>query len=98
MIILKQSPSFQKAHKPVLVQEVITHLAIKPGGIYLDVTFGCGGHTEQILEAEPTCKVIGIDWDKEALDIYGQALKEKYGERLTLIWGSFGHLHKLLKT
>ena len=40
-------------HKPVLVQEVIDYLAIKPHGVYLDVTFGGGGHTRAILEAEP---------------------------------------------
>ena len=83
-------------HIPVMVKEVIEGLAIRPGKVYLDVTFGGGGHTRAILESDSTVKVIAIDWDTKALDV-GQALQDEFPDRLSFIWGSFGHLYKLLK-
>lgn len=84
-------------HKSVLVQEVLEYLAPQPGGIYLDVTFGSGGHTRAILEKEPSCQVIAFDWDKNSLDIYGPALMEQFPGRLRLVWGNFALLYKHLK-
>ncbi|MDR3550011.1 MAG: 16S rRNA (cytosine(1402)-N(4))-methyltransferase RsmH [Candidatus Babeliales bacterium] len=86
-----------RVHKPVLVQEVLTYLDIKPGGTYLDVTFGTGGHTRAILEREPTCRVIAMDWDNVVLDTFGVPLREEFGDRLTLLWGNFALLYKILK-
>jgi 16S rRNA (cytosine1402-N4)-methyltransferase len=84
-------------HKPVLMNEVLHYLNIKPGKTYLDVTFGTGGHTRAILEKEPTCSVIAFDWDADELERYGTPLKEEFGDRLTLVWGNFAILYKLLK-
>ena len=84
-------------HKPVLVEEVLTYLALGPGKVYLDVTFGTGGHTKAILEREPKCHVIAMDWDLVALDTYGAPLQEQYEDRLRLVWGNFALLYKLLK-
>lgn len=84
-------------HKPVLVSEVLSYLHLQPGGVYIDVTFGSGGHTRAILEAEPTCSVVAIDWDNASLDTYGMPLKEEFGDRLRLVWGSFSHLYKIVK-
>ncbi len=84
-------------HKPVLMNEVLEYLNIRPGKTYLDVTFGTGGHTRAILEKEPTCSVIAFDWDLDELERYGDPLKEEFGDRLTLIWGNFALLYKLLK-
>lgn len=84
-------------HKPVLIHEVIHALNPKPHKTYIDATFGCGGHTRAILEKEPLCNVIALDYDKETLDLYGPHLKEKFGDRLTLLWGNFAHLYKLIK-
>lgn len=86
-----------KAHKPVLMNEVLEYLDIRPGKTYIDVTFGSGGHTRAILEKEPTCKVIAFDWDNKAIEDFGVPLQEEFGDRLRLIWGNFGHLYKLLK-
>lgn len=86
-----------KAHKPVLVNEVLQYLSPKPGKIYLDVTFGSGGHTRAILEADPECQVIAMDWDAKALEEFGQPLQEEYGNRLRLIWGNFALLYKIIK-
>lgn len=84
-------------HKPVLVQEVITYMAPGPGKVLLDVTFGGGGHTRAMLEADPTCKVIALDWDSKALDTNAPALQEQFGDRLRLVWGNMAHLYKIVK-
>ncbi len=77
--------------------EVLEYLAPKPQGIYVDATFGGGGHTRVILNAEPTCTVIGIDWDLHALDTNAPPLEEEYGDRFIPMHGSFTHLTRILK-
>lgn len=84
-------------HKSVLVNEVVHYLDPKQGKTYVDVTFGCGGHTRAILEKEPKCKVIGIDWDLESVKENEVALKAEYGDRLKILWGNFANIYKLLK-
>lgn len=84
-------------HISVLPNEVIEYLTPKPHGIYVDATFGGGGHTRLILEAEPTCTVLGIDWDMNALDTNAPPLQEQYGDRFVPMLGSFTHLTRLLK-
>jgi len=84
-------------HKAVLVNEVLQWLSPKPGGVYLDATFGGGGHTRAILEKEPTCKVIALDWDAQTLEENGFPLQEEFGDRLQLVWGNFSLLYKILK-
>lgn len=84
-------------HASVLVDEVIESLNLKPNGIYIDATFGSGGHTKAILKAEPTCRVIGFDWDKISLETYGPLITEEFGDRFTPVWGNFAHLYKLIK-
>jgi len=86
-----------KYHKPVLIEEVLTYLDPKPNKVYVDVTFGGGGHTRAILEKEPGCSVIAFDWDKNAIEKNGYPLQEEFPDRLTLIWGSFSHVLMLLK-
>lgn len=84
-------------HKPVLVKEVLEYLDLKPGGTYVDVTFGGGGHTRAILETEPDCQVIGFDWDMVALERNGIPLQEEFPDRLRLIWGNFAQIDAKLK-
>lgn len=91
------APEQLRYHKPVLVEEVLTYLNPQPGKVYLDVTFGTGGHTKAILDKEPGCSVIAMDWDHITLDKYGALMQEQYGDRLTLIWGNFALLYKILK-
>jgi 16S rRNA (cytosine1402-N4)-methyltransferase len=55
-------------HKPVLLDEVMAGLEIKPGGVFVDATTGGGGHSREISERlGPGGVVIGIDRDEEAL-------------------------------
>lgn len=84
-------------HKPVLTSEVIEYLNPQPGGTYVDVTFGGGGHTRAILDFEPTCRVLALDWDKQSLEQHASAIQEEYKDRLTIVWANFAHLHRVLK-
>jgi len=84
-------------HKSVLVDEVLTYLNPQPNKVYVDATFGGGGHTQALLDYEPACSVIALDWDIKAIEENEPKLKEKYGDRLTVLWGNFAHLYKLLK-
>ncbi len=84
-------------HKPVLVDEVLNYLNPQPGKTYLDVTFGSGGHSHAILEYEPNCNVIAMDWDAVSLETYAPFLQKKFGDRVQIIWGNFAHIYRLLK-
>lgn len=87
----------RSVHTPVLKNEVLEYLDVKPKKVYLDVTFGAGGHTRAILEQNKTCKVIAFDWDANTIETFGAPLKEEFGDRLELIWGNFSLLYKFLK-
>jgi 16S rRNA (cytosine1402-N4)-methyltransferase len=55
-------------HNAVLLKETVDGLAIKPGGVYVDVTFGGGGHSREILtRLGPKGKLYAFDQDKDAL-------------------------------
>ena len=54
-------------HKPVLLQEVITGLNIKPGGIYVDCTIGGAGHSYEIIKKLKTGFLYGFDRDDDAI-------------------------------
>jgi len=55
-------------HTPVLLKESVEGLKIKPNGIYVDVTFGGGGHSREILNQLKTGKLIAFDQDEDALE------------------------------
>ena len=84
-------------HKTVLIDEVLHYLNPQPGKIYLDATFGGGGHTRAILLKEPTCSVIAVDWDKQALEKNAPELTYEFGDRFSTMWGNFAQLPHLLK-
>ena len=83
-------------HIPVLLNEVVRTLAPRPGGAYVDGTFGAGGYTEAILGAAH-CRVAAIDCDPDAME-RGRALRDRYRGRLTLIEGRFGDMERLVRT
>jgi 16S rRNA (cytosine1402-N4)-methyltransferase len=83
-------------HKPVLVDEVLAALAVRPAGHYVDATFGRGGHSAGILAAlGPQGSLIAIDRDREAIAA-GRARFASEG-RLTLVHGAYGELAALLR-
>ena len=60
--------SLRDVHHPVLLEETIDMLQVVPGGVYMDGTFGLGGHTKEILQrSAPDGKVVAFDWDAEAI-------------------------------
>lgn len=80
-------------HLPVMLAEVLAHLAPKDAGTYVDGTFGAGGYTSAILNAA-ACRVLAIDRDPTAI-AGGQALVAASGGRLRLVEGRFSHLDDL---
>ena len=76
-------------HHPVLRAEAITALAVRPGGLYVDGTFGAGGYTSSIL-ATPGTQVVALDRDPTAI---AAGLAGIAGDtRLTLVEARFGTL------
>ncbi|MFW5705653.1 MAG: 16S rRNA (cytosine(1402)-N(4))-methyltransferase, partial [Bacteroidota bacterium] len=55
-------------HQPVLLRESIEGLGIKPGGTYVDATFGGGGHSKAILENLENGRLLAFDQDEDALN------------------------------
>lgn len=78
-------------HIPVLLQESIDGLNIKPGGVYVDVTFGGGGHSKEILSRLGSSgRLFGFDQDEEA---YENVLKD---ERFVFVRSNFRYLSNFL--
>ena len=82
-------------HLPVMLREVLSCLAPRDGGIYIDGTFGAGGYSQAILEAA-NCRVVGIDRDVSAI-VAGTSLVEKFGGRLVLAEDRFSRLDRVAR-
>ncbi len=79
-------------HNPVLLKETVDGLEIKPDGIYVDVTFGGGGHSREIMRRlGPNGKLFAFDQDEDAL---ANVLDD---ERFTLIHENFRFLKRFLR-
>jgi 16S rRNA (cytosine1402-N4)-methyltransferase len=84
-------------HIPVLVEEVITLLGCAPHRLYVDGTLGAGGHAIEILKrTEPDGRVIGIEWDEEAIAEARRVLAP-FGERAKIFRENFANLPGLLR-
>ncbi len=82
-------------HKPVLLEESVTALVLNPDGLYLDGTFGRGGHSRAILSRLGTGgRLIALDRDPEAVAAAQPLVASD--PRFTLLQGCFGDLGKLL--
>jgi 16S rRNA (cytosine1402-N4)-methyltransferase len=81
-------------HQPVLLKEVLTQMAIKPGGKYIDCTFGRGGHSGAILKClGENGQLFAMDRDKTAIS----AAKENplfQDKRFSIAKGSFSTLYQ----
>lgn len=83
-------------HQPVLLAEVIAYLAIKPNGIYVDATFGRGGHAGTILNhLSPMGRLMAMDKDPAAIAFAREIFVRD--PRFTIQHGSFAQLEKFLK-
>lgn len=82
-------------HQPVLLQEVLEYLAVKPNGYYVDATFGRGGHSKAILNRLTNQgRLLAIDKDAEAI-AFAKKNFEKY-ENFRIEQGSFDMLERLV--
>lgn len=75
-------------HTPVLLNECLDGLDIKPTGIYVDGTLGGGGHSGEILSRLTTGRLYAFDKDEDALTFTSQKLA-KYGDKVIFIKSDF---------
>lgn len=81
-------------HAPVLLEEALTALNIKPGGLYLDATYGRGGHSRAIAERlDENGRLIALDRDPEAVR-YGRMLPPS-GPRFDIARAPFSQLRRV---
>ncbi len=92
-------PSAAAGHIPVLLREAIEYLAPRPGGVYIDATFGGGGHSRKILESSaPDGKVFALDADPEAVRRADLLSAEPgIGDRLRIVHANFARLGDALR-
>ena len=82
-------------HKPVLFEETIRSLAIRPEGTYIDGTMGGGGHSEAILQRLTTGMLLSIDQDPDAIRAAGERLKQ-YPQSIR-VRGNFAQMGEIAK-
>ncbi|XP_012580494.1 PREDICTED: probable methyltransferase-like protein 15 isoform X2 [Condylura cristata] len=82
-------------HIPVMVDEVVRCLAPQKGQVFLDMTFGSGGHTRAILQKESDITLFALDRDPVAYTIAEQ-LSELYPKQIHALLGQFSQAEALL--
>jgi 16S rRNA (cytosine1402-N4)-methyltransferase len=82
-------------HEPVMVAEVLEHLAPERGGLFVDCTVGLGGHARAVLEAGAS-SLIGLDRDPRALAEAREVLRP-FGERVQLVHADYRRLGEVLQ-
>ncbi|MEM7298708.1 MAG: 16S rRNA (cytosine(1402)-N(4))-methyltransferase RsmH [Bacteroidota bacterium] len=83
-------------HNPVMLKECLEGLQIKPDGVYVDVTFGGGGHSKEILQQLKGGHLIAFDQDQDA-EKNAQRLSEESESSFTFIDTNFRFLKKYLR-
>ena len=78
-------------HTSVLLKESVDALGVLEDGVYVDVTFGGGGHSKEILSRVESCSLFSFDQDEDALE------NDLEDSRLTLIHANFSDLENALK-
>ena len=82
----------QTYHVPVLLEESINGLDLKKGGVYVDVTFGGGGHSKEILRRmDKSCRLYSFDQDEDA------ERNIVHDDRFTFVRSNFRYLKNFLK-
>jgi 16S rRNA (cytosine1402-N4)-methyltransferase len=75
-------------HYPVMLEESLEYLAIRPDGVYVDMTAGLGGHTKAIAERLTTGWVLACDRDAESLVLAREATAA-FASRVRFFHGAF---------
>lgn len=89
------SLAHEMLHTPVLLTEVLTYLAPETGKVYIDGTFGAGGHSRAIL-SHCMCQVIAFDCDPCVLP-YARTLQEQFKDRFRFFGARFSDIETILK-
>ena len=84
-------------HYPVLLAESLEYLAIRPDGVYVDMTAGLGGHTKAIAERLETGLVLACDRDAESLALAREATAAHAG-KIRFFHGAFSKLPEALES
>jgi 16S rRNA (cytosine1402-N4)-methyltransferase len=79
-----------------MAEEAIRWLRVKPEGAYLDATVGLGGHAVEIARRLTSGHLIGLDRDRQALEIAGERLAH-VREKVTLVLGDFSRVDELAR-
>lgn len=91
---MSSATSIAQRHLPVLKRrcvELLSPALEKEGAVLVDATLGMGGHSQAVLEALPHVRVVGIDRDRQALELAGKRLEE-YGDRFTSFHGTYDQI------
>lgn len=91
----REFEAVSKLHIPVMVEEVVHCLAPQKGQVFLDMTFGSGGHTRAILQKESEITLFALDRDPTAYAIAEQ-LSELYPKKIQAMLGQFSQAEALL--
>jgi 16S rRNA (cytosine1402-N4)-methyltransferase len=83
-------------HAPVMLDEVLAYLAVRPDGLYADTTTGGGGHAAAIAARLAGGRLLAFDRDSEALSLAAERLKP-WAERVTLRRVRFSQLEESLR-
>ncbi|HXR34291.1 MAG TPA: 16S rRNA (cytosine(1402)-N(4))-methyltransferase RsmH, partial [Verrucomicrobiae bacterium] len=78
-------------HTPVMLEEVLEWLRVKPDGIYVDATLGAGGHSAAIAARLSSGRLISLDRDAQALAIARERLRE-FASRVTFVHTAFSRI------
>ena len=79
-------------HNPVMLEESVSYLNPRSGGVYFDATVGMGGHSSAILESEGA-RLIAIDADPDSANLASRRL-ERFGGRASVINANFAEIDK----
>jgi 16S rRNA (cytosine1402-N4)-methyltransferase len=83
-------------HTPVMLEEVLEWLRVKPDGTYIDATAGAGGHSAAIAERLTTGRLISLDRDAQALELAREKLKS-LGAKVTLMASPFSKIAEAVR-
>jgi 16S rRNA (cytosine1402-N4)-methyltransferase len=86
----------QNVHRSVLLDETVAYFEDIDEGTIVDATLGMGGHTEALLEAHSTVKVLGLDQDSAAIAISTKRL-EQFGNRVKIVKSNFSDISSVVK-
>jgi 16S rRNA (cytosine1402-N4)-methyltransferase len=88
--------SGQAPHTPVMLQEVLEWLQVKPDGIYVDATAGAAGHSAAIAARLSTGRLISLDRDAQALQIARERLKE-FTSKVSFVQTAFSKIQEAVQ-